>query len=387
MRLVLLFSILTAPLIGKGVNFPIFENDATFGASFLQSANEYYDIYSTYSQAFSKYYGQAITFGAMNNYPIGIDDLGGFPGIYAGIGMGSVSSNTNGLKRDADENTSSSLLPSALPTLGISLNLGIALSNNWDLRLGLFPGVDIALPQPSESVTGTIKNASFLIKPVYHIKRNQAFTPGISISGIVGYSAGGITLNATGLTSESFPFSTSYSAGGQTATIPGSADYTFDIKTNAKWEYYTIGSEVRLWYNLFFFIPYVGLGLAYNTGTFITEMQVPATINATLQFEGQNVPNAAFDVGQSVGSCPANGAGVNQTAGESQPNTTTLCNVKQQSTGDITISESATPINPVQARIIAGLQFKVLLVSVTTELQVELQSQALGASMAAAVSF
>lgn len=383
----MIFSLITAPIFSKGVNFPDFENDASFGANFLQSANEYYDIYSTYSSAFSKHYGEAIGFAAMNSYPIGIDDLGGFPGIYAGIGMGTVFSNTNSLKRDAHADTSESLLPSMLPTIGLSLNLGIALNKNWDLRLGIFPAVDIALPQQGESLSGTIKNGSFLIKPVYHVKNNQVFLPGVSISGFVGYSSGGMTLDATGLTSTAFPFSTSYSAGGQTATIPGLADYTFDIKTKAKWEYYTVGSEVRLWYNLFFFIPYVGLGVNYNSGSFITEMSVPASINATLQFEGQNVPNVAFDAGQPVGSCPANGAGVNQTNGESQPNTTTLCNVKQTSTGDITISESSKPVNPLTARLITGLQFKVLLVAVTAEMQVELQTQTIGASMSAAVSF
>ena len=91
----MIFSLITAPIFSKGVNFPDFENDASFGANFLPMNIM---IFITYSRAFSKHYGEAVGFAAMNGYPIGIDDLGGFPGIYAGIGMGSVFSNTNSLK-------------------------------------------------------------------------------------------------------------------------------------------------------------------------------------------------------------------------------------------------------------------------------------------------
>ena len=138
-------------------------------------------------------------------------------------------------------------------------------------------------------------------------KQPGVFTWGFSISGIVGYSSS-MTLDATGLTSTAFPFSTSYSAGGVTATIPGSADYTFDIKTKAKWEYYTVGSEVRLWYNLFFFIPYVGLGVNYNSGSFITEMSVPAALMRLFNLKDKMCRMRHTDPLGSAGSCPANGA-------------------------------------------------------------------------------
>ena len=65
--------------------------------------------------------------------------------------------------------------------------------------------------------------------------------PGISISGVLGYSKGGITLEARNLTSEAFAFDTTYDddVSGTSVTIPGQADYTFDILNKAKWEYYS----------------------------------------------------------------------------------------------------------------------------------------------------
>ena len=141
----------------------------------LQSANEYYDIYSVYAGAFSKHYGNTISFTGMNLYPIGIDDLGGFPGLYAGFGMGTAFTDVGKLSADTHPETSSSLVPPTLPSIGVSLNLGLALNKNWDIRLGMFPAVDISLPQEDENTTGTLSNDSFLLKPVYHFKTKCHF--------------------------------------------------------------------------------------------------------------------------------------------------------------------------------------------------------------------
>ena len=93
--------------------------------------------YSQFAQSFSRYYGDAMAFSSHLSAPIARDNLGKFPSLYVGIGMGASFGKVNAMKSEVDSSIQSSV-PSYLAAPNISFNFGMGITRKWDLRFSFF---------------------------------------------------------------------------------------------------------------------------------------------------------------------------------------------------------------------------------------------------------
>ena len=256
----------------------------------LAGADEFVNIYGSYAQALSNHYGKAVIFSNHLSYPVGEDHLGAFPRTYIGIGMGAAFANTNAIKSDSSSEVTGDALPAVLPAAGLSLNLGIGLSNNWDFRLTALPPISFSLPQGD--LTTTIKLMNFKGKLTYNLKESKSFDTGFSIAGYVAYSKGSVGISAENLKSENRDFSSNSGSG----TVQ---DFSYNVNTTAAWNYFSMGTEVRGWVDLYIIVPYIGYGLGFQGGLFSTDVGLDGTIQVNVNVVTETSP-ADVNVGRTA---------------------------------------------------------------------------------------
>lgn len=225
----------------------------------LTEANALDAKYTQFASSFSKYYGEAMVFASHLSAPNARDNLGKFPSLYVGLGLGVSFGRVNSLRSEVDSSIQSNV-PSVLPAPNISFNFGVGINRSWDLRFSFFPNVPIALSSGTfgSGTSGSIKFGTYRARLGYHILEGGFLKPGLTLAGFASYTTGGLSLTQTGqsVTSGNVTFSNVNSA----------------ISTD--WQYLGFGPEMRLWYDLKFFHPFVGYSLGMQAGHFTTGMNL-----------------------------------------------------------------------------------------------------------------
>lgn len=320
--------LMVMPLSGTAyatVNFP------GLSGAHLEGANDFDRLYTQYAKSFSKYYGQAILFSSHLTYPIAKDNLGKFPSFYAGVGLGTAFSNTQAMKSETDPSISSKVVPTILPSAGLSLNLGIGLTSKWDLRISFFPNVPFSLPATTGGYGVSFSSGNGRVRLAYHLLEGGLLQPGVTLAGYAFHNQGGISVSSENISS-------SYSESGVDTTL------TYNVSTSASWKYTGVGGEVRVWYDLLLFHPFVGYSVGMQTGLFNTSIKADGNMAVTITPTTQN------------------------------------------SAGNITIDENAIP-SFFSHRVMLGAEFELFLVKVGVETQIDIANRLLGLSLGAAFSF
>lgn len=228
----------------------------------LAEAEEFDAKYTNLARAFSKYYGEAMVFAAHLSAPIARDNLGRFPSLYIGLGLGVSFGRVEATKNEVDPSIRSNV-PSYLAAPNISFNFGMGFTRKWDFRFSFFPNVPIALPTSSlgSNTSAEIKFGTYRARAGYHVLEGGFLKPGLTVAGFASYTTGGLSLS-------------------QAQDIESG-----DVKlTNAKtsfstnWQYLGIGPEVRAWYDLMFFHPFIGYSLGFQMGHYTTGLDVSGDI-------------------------------------------------------------------------------------------------------------
>ncbi len=290
--LLLLFCSGQAIHAGYSINFPgITDSDN------LAAAEEYASIYSSYARALAKHYGPAVAMTAHLAYPYGEDNLGSFPGLYIGTGLGASFANTDAIKNDSDPGVTSGAVPSLLPGIGLTLNTGFALSDKWDLRFSFIPIVKFNLESAgvTSGYSGAVNIGNAKLKAGYHLfEGRQTFKGGLTLSGYTTWTKGSINI-----ASDTQTISSRTSVSG--ASVVNSFNYT--VTSNSSWHYFGMGGEIRAWYNLWVFFPYIGYGVGFHTGRFNSTITVAGDIDVTVNATALNETSTAsiiIDEGASI---------------------------------------------------------------------------------------
>jgi hypothetical protein len=215
--------------------------------------------YSQFAQSFSRYYGDAMAFSSHLSAPIARDNLGKFPSLYVGIGMGASFGKVNAMKSEVDSSIQSSV-PSYLAAPNISFNFGMGITRKWDLRFSFFPNVPIALSSGAfgSNTSAEIKFGTYRARMGYHLVEGGFLKPGVTIAGFASYTTGALSVTQTGQ---------SVTSGSVSLTNVSSS-----IATN--WQYLGVGPEARVWYDLMFFHPFIGYSLGLQVGQYTTGLNI-----------------------------------------------------------------------------------------------------------------
>jgi len=276
----------------------IMQNSSTLiGADFvtlIQTNQTNIDtIFSTgfkeFGRALGYYYQKAILLTQHLTYPVGVDNMGTYPSFYIGAGAGSTFANVDAVKRVAGPQGQALYTDlKALPSLGISLNGGFGITDRIDVRFSLFPPSYINLPSSRKELQNydiAFKYSAYKLKANYCVWPGKPFSGGFSIGTFIGYTEGSLSVNtkeesmapiqATTITSGAdtpFSFLTTYDM-----NVTG----VHNIGAQSQWKSYTIGPELKVWFNLFFIFPYFGYGVGYQSGSIDTTMTFNATARVT----------------------------------------------------------------------------------------------------------
>lgn len=222
--------------------------------------------YSQYAQSFSRYYGDAMAFSSHLSAPIARDNLGKFPSLYFGLGLGASFGKVDAMKSEVDSSISSNV-PTYLAAPNISFNFGMGITRKWDLRFSFFPNVPIALSSGAfgSGSSGEIKFGTYRARMGYHLVEGGFMKPGVTIAGFASYTTGALALTQTGqsITSGSVALSNA----------------TTSIGTN--WQYLGVGPEARVWYDMMFFHPFIGYSLGLQVGQYTTGLDVAGTLTVS----------------------------------------------------------------------------------------------------------
>jgi hypothetical protein len=107
----------------------------------------------------------------------------------------------------------------------------------------------------------------------YILLEDKLFAPGLSLSGLVGYSNGKLSVKTqeTTLTPS-------------TSSIITPIDYTitatpsYDAEAICEWSDYTAGAEIKLWWNLGVIFPYIGYGISFQYSEISTSFNLNSNI-------------------------------------------------------------------------------------------------------------
>lgn len=254
--------------------------------SYLTQAQKYDSNYTQYAQSLSHYYGDAMAFASNLSAPIARDNLGKFPSLYVGVGMGVSFGKVNAMKSEVDSSIQSSV-PSYLAAPAIGFNFGMGFTRQWDLRFSFFPNVPIALSSGAlgSNTSAEIKFGTYRARLGYHILEGGFLKPGLTLAGFASYSTGALSLTQSGLNS-----STSDSTG--TVAFAGTS------KIGTSWQYLGIGPELRAWYDLKFFHPFIGYSLGLQVGQYTTGINVSGTMTVTPTALAPVVSNGSLDISE-----------------------------------------------------------------------------------------
>ncbi len=309
--------------------------------------------FGDYASSLGQHYGNVALLTGHSLYPIGKDNMGIFPSFYGGLGVGLAFADVGALNQDAPDGMSDL---SMLPAFGLSFNTGFGLSRKWDLRLGFFPLVDFAMPPDlSSEYTATLNYGAMKAKLGYHVLEGGLFQPGLTLSGYASFSGGTLGITAA---EEAYNDITIAQGTGTDPTFTGTVKPTYQWSANAKWRYYGLGAEARIWYDLLFVVPYFGVGTGLNMGSFTTSFNLDADVlmtGATVDADGTN-PGAAEAVADMT------------------------------STAAVKFAKKVRP-DILLHRVFLGLEMHIVLVTIGTELQFDISNHLMGASFGAALQF
>lgn len=229
----------------------------------LAEAQEFDAKYTNLARVFSKYYGEAMVFSSHLSAPIARDNLGRFPSLYIGLGMGASFGNVGATKNEVDPSIRSNV-PSYLAAPNISFNFGMGFTRKWDVRFSFFPNVPIALPASSlgSNTSAEIKFGTYRARMGYHVLEGGFLKTGLTVAGFASYTTGGLSLKQTAQNIES----------GDVKLTNATSSFS------TTWQYLGIGPEVRAWYDLMFFHPFIGYSLGLQMGHYTTGLDVSGTI-------------------------------------------------------------------------------------------------------------
>ncbi len=318
--------------------------------------------FKTFVEAFTTFYGQAVAFTPHLSYPVGFDNMGGFPSAYLGFGAGMGFSNVNEVKNASSPEAQTVFQNlEAIPAMGMSINGGVGLSERWDLRVSVFPGRTIMLPSSEaqlQNYDSLFTYTAFKLKSTYNLWDGKPGFPGLSLSGFFSYSKGSINIQ----TKEAF--TDSVSASKNTTDGYTSIDYQLDAKTaynielDSSWQYYSIGPEVRIWYNLLFFAPYVGYGMGVQFGKLTTALNFNGAFHTTETVNTVIIPTGERFVTSKSGKVPFQSS---------------------------IVKEAKAPL--ILHRFFIGAEIRLLLATLAVELQVDPIHQLTGAGAGVALKF
>jgi len=252
------------------VNFP------ALAGQYLTQAQTYDTYYTQYAKSLSRHYGDAMAFASHLSAPIARDNLGKFPSLYVGVGAGVSFGKVDTMKSEVDSSIRGSV-PSYLAAPAIGFNFGMGFTRQWDLRFSFFPNVPIALDSSSlgSNMSAEIKFGTYRARLGYHILEGGFLKPGLTLAGFASYSTGGLSLTQTGYSS-----STTDSSGATVAL----SNVTSKIST--EWQYLGVGPELRAWYDLKFFHPFIGYSLGMQIGQYTTGINLAGDVSVTIPMVG-----------------------------------------------------------------------------------------------------
>ena len=229
----------------------------------LTEAQAFDARYTKLAQSFSKYYGEAMAFSSHLSAPIARDNLGKFPSLYVGFGMGVSFGKVNAMKSEVDSSISGNV-PSYLTAPNMSFNFGMGFTRKWDIRFSFFPNVPIALSASAlgSDTSAEIKFGTYRARAGYHILEGGFMAPGLTLAGFASYTTGGLEITQTAQNIQSGNVQLS--------------NATSKISTN--WQYLGVGPELRAWYDLMFFHPFIGYSLGLQLGQYTTGFSIEGTI-------------------------------------------------------------------------------------------------------------
>jgi len=256
----LVFMVLAVLPVQATVNF-----SGLSGAD-LAEANALDAKYTQYAQSFSRYYGDAMAFSSHLSAPIARDNLGKFPSLYVGLGVGASFGRVTAMKSEVDSSIQGNV-PSYLAAPNISFNFGMGFTRKWDLRFSFFPNVPIALSSDAfgSNTSAEIKFGTYRARMGYHLIEGGFLKPGVTIAGFASYTTGALSITQTGQ---------SVNSGAVALTNVSSK-----IATN--WQYLGVGPEVRVWYDLMFFHPFIGYSLGLQVGQYTTGLNIAGTMTVS----------------------------------------------------------------------------------------------------------
>lgn len=225
----------------------------------LTQAQELDAKYTQLAQSYSRYYGDAMAFSSHLSAPIARDNLGKFPSLYVGLGIGGSFGRVTAMKSEVDSSLQGNV-PSYLVAPNISFNFGMGITRKWDLRFSFFPNVPIALSSDAfgSNTSAEIKFGTYRARMGYHLVEGGFLKPGVTIAGFASYTTGAMSVTQTGQ---------SVTSGSVSLT-----NVTSKVATN--WQYLGIGPEVRVWYDLMFFHPFLGYSLGLQVGQYTTGLNI-----------------------------------------------------------------------------------------------------------------
>lgn len=269
---------------GYTINFP------ALGTEFLTGATQYAEIYSQYASAFGKYYAPAVGFSAHLTAPFGKDYLGDFPSISLGTGLGTAFANVNGVKAETNSAVTGSTIPSVLPSLGLTFNAGIGITEKWDAHISIFPSVEFAMPSDLDGLNASFRYSNVKARTSYSLLKSSLLRPGVSIGGYFTWTQGRFNATYDNVSSENFQ----YDYNGTTAN----ATLNYNLKSTMNWNIIGLGTEVRAWYDLMFLHPYIGYGLGLQTGSLTTDVEVTGDIEVVIPSVGTQTDTGLITINE-----------------------------------------------------------------------------------------
>ena len=251
--------------LNQKIDFLDFQNN--FNAVAIDFAGQFADI----PDSFSSNYGDGQSLASHLTLPIGAGTLRRSGTIPVGIGVGIALSKSGGILSVSSSGRGADSLPfDILPSLGIGINTGWAITSNWDIRLSYFPLSDITLPNLLNIFTYRFRSSVVRVATNYRLfdQDRTLFGVGITLGAYFTYTTGAVAFNIILSSIER-------------DVLDHSIQLTFDnVQFNTKWINYSGGAEIRFDYNLLFFLPYLGFGLGLEYGRTDSVFQIDVTAMA-----------------------------------------------------------------------------------------------------------
>lgn len=229
----------------------------------LTEAEAFDTKYTNMANSLSKYYGETMAFASHLGAPNARDNLGRFPSLYIGFGLGGAFGKADAFKNETDSSVND-IVPGILLAPNMSFNFGMGINRQWDVRFSFFPGVPISM-DPALMGSGTtteVRLGTYRARVGYHLLEGGFMKPGVTLAGFVSYTSGGMSLEQTGQNISS----------GNVAI----ANATSKFSTN--WQYIGVGPEIRAWFDMMFFHPFIGYSLGLQVGQFTTGFDINGTV-------------------------------------------------------------------------------------------------------------